>query len=94
MIKKNRTFDYKYDGKNILSGVFVRAKIGNGFLESTEYENVGIARESVSDIFGNGEKYTVSYTGLPNKPTIRQVYYFYPDREYFLTEVFLSLIHI
>jgi alpha-galactosidase len=85
-----KTLDYNHNGKNILSGVFVKAKVGDDFIESTAYPEVSIAKESVSDIFGNGEKFTVSYTGLSGKPDIKQVYYFYSDKEYFLTEVYLE----
>lgn len=88
--EKTKTFDYKQGGKSILSGVFVKAKIGDDFIESTDYPKMDIDKETVSDMFGTGEKYTVSYTGLADKPDIRQVYYFYTNKDYFLTEVYLE----
>ncbi|NDV93953.1 hypothetical protein D0T84_03345 [Dysgonomonas sp. 521] len=88
--KETKALDYKHEGKDILSGVFVKAKVGDDFVESTSYPQMSINKESVSDIFGKGEKFTVSYTGLAGKPDIKQVYYFYPEKEYFLTEVYLE----
>lgn len=88
--KDTKTLDYKHNGKHILSGVFVKAKIADDFVESTNYPRVSIDKTSVTDIFGEGVKFTVSYTGLAGKPDIKQVYFFYPDKEYFLTEVYLE----
>lgn len=86
----SKMVDYIYNGETVLAGVYAKAKNQDDYIQSTDYNNVAIKQESVSDVFGSGKKYTISYTGLEGKPDIEQVYYFYSGRDYFLTEVFLK----
>ncbi|MDD4822012.1 MAG: hypothetical protein PHI48_05575 [Bacteroidales bacterium] len=84
-----KTVDFIHDGQPILKGVFVKAKSGNVVLQSTEYETITFSKEKISDAFGKGEKHTISYSGLKGQPEIRQLFYLYPKRDYFLTEAYL-----
>lgn len=84
--EKTRALDYSYNGQIILSNVSVRAKIVNDTIKSSDYVAVVLKKEAVSDQFGNGEKYTFTYSGEGNKPSIDQAFYFYPGYQYLLTE--------
>ncbi len=85
--EKKQGVDFIYQGNSILSGVFVKAKSGDAFLSSTDYPEITLTDEIVSDCFGNGTKYTVRYSGIAGLPDLLQVFFFYPEHDYFLTEV-------
>lgn len=87
--QNTKTLEYVFNGQTVLAGVYVQAKDQNIFLKSSAYEKVSVNYENVSDVFGNGEKYIFTYSGLAGKSNLEQNFYFYPDREYFLTEAFL-----
>ena len=84
-----KTVDYIHDGQTILKGVFVKAKSKNEFIQSTDYGLVSFSEDNISDVFGEGVKYTISYSGLSGKPILQQVFYLYPDKDYFLTEAYI-----
>ncbi|WP_080903593.1 T9SS type A sorting domain-containing protein [Parabacteroides sp. Marseille-P3160] len=82
----SKTCDYVYSGKTILAGVFVQAKNKNQFIQSTEYAAPTFTQENITDVFGSGVKHTITYSGQEGQPDLQQVFYFYPDKDYFLTE--------
>lgn len=45
--------------------------------------------ETVDDAFGAGHKYTFTYAAQGEKPSLQQSFYFYPDKNYFLTEAYI-----
>ncbi len=88
---ENKTFTFRYKGKDVLQNVSVRAKVGEDIIESKQYNVVKIKNESINDAFGKGQKYTISYTdNKQSKVNIDQVFYFYSHKDYFLSEVFLT----
>lgn len=86
--ESNKTLDYTYNGKSILSGVYVHAKTNTKTLKSSDYEVPTLDKESVSDKFGSGTKYTLTYAG--QDANLEQVFYFYPGKDYFLTEAYVQ----
>lgn len=86
-----RTMDVIYNNATILAGVHAKAKIksGNNLL-STDYPNAAASSEQISDDFGAGEKHTVRYLGGAGTPELVQVFYFYADKPYFLTETYIE----
>lgn len=86
----NKTLEYAYKNKVLLSGAYAQVKNQNEVLKSFDYPAVTIIQEGVSDNFGNGDKYTIKYSGLAGKPDIDQVLYFYPNKEYFMTEAYIQ----
>ncbi len=90
-LNQDGTTDYFYKGKSILKGSFVRFKIGNTFLGSKDYNNAEIKKETVEDAFGKGQKFTISYSdSRKTKAEVEQIFYFYSDKDYFLTEVYIN----
>ena len=86
--------DFIHQGKIILAGVFVQAKDKDRLLRSTEYGRPAFSEEEVDDVFGVGHKYTFTYPGQDGKPSLQQLFYFYPDKNYFLTEACLVSVDV
>jgi len=86
---KDMTMDFLYKGRVILKETYIKAKIDEKYLESITYTTADIKESSFNDPTGKGKKFIVTYT-QPGKPAIEQIFYFYPDKDYFLTEVYLN----
>lgn len=85
-----RTLDYSYKGQAILQGVYVKARIGTEDIKSCDFKEMKIRKEKVDDILGKGTKYTLIYSDGPlSSICIEQNYYFYSDKDYFLTEAWI-----
>jgi len=79
-----------YHGKTILfSDVTSTFKIKDVAVATTDNLYRKYASTPISDGFGKGEKYVITLTGN-NLPKIEQVFYVYPGREFFLTQIVLT----
>jgi len=79
-----------YHGKTTLfSNVTSTFKIKDAAVATTDNLYRKYASTPINDGFGKGEKYVVTLTGS-GLPKIEQVFYVYPGREFFLTEVVLT----
>lgn len=88
---KDNGVDYTYKGNRILTNTSVKTKIEGKYVDSKDFENINIKKTSVNDLFGAGVKYTVTYSGNPNcNSSIEQIFYFYTDKEFFLTEAYIK----
>ena len=88
--KNTQTIDYLYQETTLLKETFVQAINASGeVLKSSDYPIATLKRENISDTFGKGKKYTYVYSGRPGKENLEQVFYFYPARNYLLTEAYL-----
>ncbi len=85
----SKCMDFSYKGQSVLKNVYVKIKNNLDYLKSFDYSIVDLSENSFSDVTGNGTRYTVLYTGLFGKPDIKQIFYMYSDRSYFLTEAYL-----
>lgn len=82
--------DYCYKGKFLLKGAYVKAKIGETDVRSCDFKTIEIRKEKVNDRLGEEKKYIVTYTdGALPEIKIEQYYYFYTNKDYFLTEVWI-----
>ncbi|MCD0487239.1 alpha-galactosidase [Pedobacter sp. MC2016-14] len=83
---KSGTYDV-FDGQvQVLRGGFSSARNYEKLLISKEYGQASYAKESIKDAFGPGTKHIVvlKHAGWPD---MKQVFYTYPGRSYFLCEV-------
>lgn len=55
-------------------------------ISSTDYENVAVSLQQLSDVRGNGKKITATLTS-PDKVTMKQHFSFYEGERYFLTSL-------
>ncbi|WP_184543002.1 alpha-galactosidase [Mucilaginibacter sp. FT3.2] len=79
-----------YHGKtSIYSSVSSTFKIKDETISTTDKLYRKYTVVPVSDGFGKGEKYVVTLTGN-NLPKIEQVFYVYPGKDFFLTQIVLS----
>ena len=66
--ESSKTITIKQSEKTILKNVYVRIINGNNeTLESSSYPDIKLSKESITDDFGSGEKYTYTYSGLSGK---------------------------
>lgn len=79
------------NGEVLLNDLSVRFNDGSTFYSSTEYTDINITHEDFADATGAGQKSTVRYT-KEGAPTIEQVFYLYPAKDHFLTEVYLHSV--
>lgn len=86
----SHTLNYSYKGQAILKGVYVKAKVGIKDIESSNFKDIEIRKEKIDDAVGKGTKYTVIYSDGPlTDISIEQNYFFYSDKDYFLTEAWI-----
>lgn len=87
--KKNKTVDLVKNSTVILDNVSVRFNNKGNFYDSSEYTSVKITKKKeVSSGRVSSSIYKVCYEKA-GVPAIEQFFYFYPDKDYFLTEVYL-----
>ena len=85
-----RTLDYSYKGQTILKGVYVKAKISKEDIKSCDFKEIKIRKARINDLLRKGTQYTVIYSNGPfSSICIEQNYYFYSDKDYFLTEAWI-----
>jgi len=85
----NKGVIVKKDNKVFFSSLYASYKFGSTTVTTKDYTYKTIIRASVSDKFGKGSVYKITFTekGLP---TLVQVFYVYPDKDYLLTEFTLE----
>ena len=90
---KKGTFNVYNDHRLIFSDVVAVVKTKGMTLSSPEYTVRQYRTEAVNDHFGKGIKHILTLQG-EGKPAMRQVFYTYPGRDYFLTAVTLSGVQL
>jgi alpha-galactosidase len=92
-ISNHITYDLKtgvytvYHGKNATFSKVIATLVLNGkALSSKSYSSRVYSKTPVNDGFGKGTKYVITLTGNNLSP-VKQVFYTYPQHEYFLTEI-------
>jgi alpha-galactosidase len=73
----------------IISDAYALVKNGATNISSRDYASRTSSQTAISDGFGSGTKYTITLTGN-GLPQMQQMFYIYPSKGYFLTEVLLS----
>ncbi|MBQ8424330.1 MAG: hypothetical protein IJY36_08785 [Coprobacter sp.] len=79
------------EGDTILRDVSVRFKVESTLIDASTYDKAVISNTTHVDAVGEARKYIIEYsdTRMAANPVVRQAFYLYPDRDYFLTEVML-----
>ena len=85
--KTGRSVSISKDGETLVFGAHASAVALDGIFFSTEdYPEAELLREPVTDDFGSGMRYTVSYFGAKDKPDMEQSFFIYPGLPYMLVE--------
>jgi hypothetical protein len=87
--KTTRKYHVIFNGVEIISEAIASVKNGTSTLNSTGYTSVANTSSAISDGFGSGTKYTFTLTGI-GLPQMQQIFYTYPSKDYFFTEVMIS----
>jgi len=79
-----------YYGKiAMFSNVVATCKVNNVTIATTDNLKRTSAITPLGDAFGTGKRYTITLTGS-NLPAVEQVFYIYPRRDFFLTQIVLK----
>ncbi len=89
--EETRKSEFVKEGATILQDVSVKFKHNSSILESSSYSEVAFSEEAYSDATGDCKRFVVEYKDVENagNPVIQQCFYLYPDKDYFLTDVYL-----
>ncbi|RZL17447.1 MAG: alpha-galactosidase [Pedobacter sp.] len=81
-------YDLYQNNKQIIKNAFAEVKSGDQVFKSLDYKQISFKIETLKDQFGKGKKYifTLKKEGVP---TLKQVFFVYPNLPYFFTEVLL-----
>jgi alpha-galactosidase len=86
---KTGTYNVYHGKKIFFSNITATFKIKDVAVATTDNLYRKYATTAINDGFGKGEKYVVTLT-RNNLPKIEQVFYVYPSREFFLTQVVMT----
>ena len=83
---KTGTFNVYQNGQGIFSNIYSAAKVNADTISSKDYQVRKYTKLSIQNGFGKGFKHTILLTakGLPQ---MKQVFYTYTGKNYFLTEI-------
>ena len=87
--KETRQVNLLKNGIPILNGVSVKFNNSSVYYNSSEYTNVTVAEENVVDVIGSARKFVIQYK-KEGAPTVDQVFYVYPEEDFFMTEVYVT----
>lgn len=86
-LNNDKTLNYSHSGKVIFknaSSTFVTTT--GETIETKDYPTVKLTETTINDGFGQGTRYTYTFSGLSGKDNMEQNFYFYPTLPYFLVE--------
>jgi alpha-galactosidase len=82
-------FDLISSNKKIISGAYAAVKNNDASFTSKDYQTRKHSQIAINDGFGVGKKHTIVLTGK-GFPTMEQVFYIYPAKGFFFSEVSLT----
>lgn len=82
---KQQGVDILKGTKPVFSGLYASYRFNGKEISSADYPKRSFQTKNISDVFGQGKIFTVTYTGS-NLPVLRQNFYVYPALGYILTD--------
>lgn len=86
---RNGTYRVSQNGREVFQGIYASATVNGDTLSTKNYQIRKHYRITITDGFGKGTK-NIIVLSATGKPLMKQVFYTYPGREYFLTELSFS----
>lgn len=77
------------NSKQILYNGLASGKQNGQYLTAQNYKRGVYKKRNMTDSFGKGIEHTITFSAA-DLPTLKHVFYTYPDRDYFLTELVLQ----
>ena len=84
--KKTGRYDVLVSNKAFLRNVTSIARLLNKDYTPQSYSGSNYIKQSIKDGFGKGLKHIISFE-IKGQPVLKQVFYTYPDRDFFLAEL-------
>ena len=86
-LNSDKTLNYTHSGKVIFKNATSTYVTPTGeTVETKDYPTVKLTETAINDGFGQGTRYTYTFSGLADKDNVEQNFYFYPAQPYFLVE--------
>jgi len=85
----NKGINIEKNNKVFMSSLYASYKVGDKTVTTKDYSHKTIKHESITDKFGKGSVYKITYS-QKKLPTLVQVFYVYPGKDYLLTEFTLE----
>ena len=86
-LNSDKTLNYTHSGKVIFKNATSTYVTPTGeTVETKDYPTVKLTETAINDGFGQGTRYTYTFSGLADKDNMEQNFYFYPAQPYFLVE--------
>jgi len=85
----NKGINIEKNNKVFMSSLYASYKVGDKTVTTKDYSHKTIKHESITDKFGKGSVYKITYS-QKKLPTLVQVFYVYPGKDYLLTEFALE----
>ena len=87
--EQTKTLSISHKGNPVAAAAYVKATLDDGSeIDSRNYPDVKLSKQSISDGYGKGTRYTYTYSGA--SPVIEQNIYVYPGKDYFLVDAALT----
>ncbi|PXV62012.1 alpha-galactosidase [Dysgonomonas alginatilytica] len=86
---ESKTINIEKEGKALFENVYPSYKLGDKLITAKDYTSSKVEQSTLSDQFGKGTVLNITYTAK-ELPTLVQSFYVYTDRDYILTDFFLS----
>lgn len=87
--QKSGGIDIRKDSLCVFDDLYAAYKLSDSTITTLDYEDCSVSVEEITDAFGKGFRYEVSYTD-EMLPALVQTFYVYPDKDYILTDFTLS----
>jgi alpha-galactosidase len=87
--KTKGTYDVFEGKQRIIRAAHFQVKSGSLTLDQSSYAKINLKILPIKDQFGAGKKYVFSFL-MAALPAVQQIFYVYPNRSYFFTEVVLK----
>lgn len=87
--QKSGGIDIRKDSLCVFDDLYAAYKLSDSTITTLDYEDCAVSVEEITDAFGKGFRYEVSYTD-EMLPALVQSFYVYPDKDYILTDFTLS----
>lgn len=86
------SIDITKDSKLVYDNLYASYKLSDSLVSTRQYAKHTVFTEKITDAFGEGYRYEVTYAGN-NLPVLVQSFYVYPEKDYVLTDFTLEDDH-
>lgn len=87
--EEDKSIRIEKNSKHLVEGLYASFKLGDKLISSKDYAKSAYKTNTVSDGFGQGSVFQITYTS-DSLPRLVQTFYVYNDKDYILTDIQLE----